>query len=140
MHILLHVIDNFPSWISGRERMTTEKISRSISMKEWCRTGAANRRPPDHQSCMHLTELLSLEMYIDYTDCIVWPKSVCWAHMWPKFQFLGDFHTRLYNVLHVYQFPTCQPLTDHLIFQLWWTHFPLFLFQKFHSTATTLNY
>ena len=59
MHILLQVTDNFPSWISGRERMTAEKISWSISTKECCRTGAANSRPSDHQSSAHPTELPS---------------------------------------------------------------------------------
>ena len=53
MHILSQVTDNFPSWISGRERMTVEKISWSVSMKEWCWTGAANSRSPDHRSSTH---------------------------------------------------------------------------------------
>ena len=36
MHILSPETDNCPSWISGRERMTIENISWSISMEE-CR-------------------------------------------------------------------------------------------------------
>ena len=36
VHILSSETDNCPSWISGRERMTVENISRSISMKECC--------------------------------------------------------------------------------------------------------
>ena len=38
VHILLPETNICPSWISGRERMTVENISRSISMKESCRT------------------------------------------------------------------------------------------------------
>ena len=37
VHILLSETDNCPSWISGRERMTLENISWSISTKECCR-------------------------------------------------------------------------------------------------------
>ena len=37
MHILSPETDNCPSWISGRERMTVENTSWSISMKECCR-------------------------------------------------------------------------------------------------------
>ena len=37
MHILLPETDNCPSWISGRERITVENISWSISTKECCR-------------------------------------------------------------------------------------------------------
>ena len=36
MHILLPDTDNCPSWISSRERITTENISWSISTKECC--------------------------------------------------------------------------------------------------------
>ena len=36
VHILLPEIDNNPSWISRRERLTIENISWSISMKECC--------------------------------------------------------------------------------------------------------
>ena len=36
VHILSPATDNCPSWISGRERMTVENISRSISMKGCC--------------------------------------------------------------------------------------------------------
>ena len=37
MHILSPETDNCPSWISGRESMTVENISWSISTKECCR-------------------------------------------------------------------------------------------------------
>ena len=37
MHILSPGTDNCPSWISGRERMTVENISWSISTRECCR-------------------------------------------------------------------------------------------------------
>ena len=51
MHILSPETDNCPSWISGRERMTVENISWSISTKEccWPRRGL-NPRPPGLQS------------------------------------------------------------------------------------------
>ena len=51
MHILLPETDNCPSWISGRERMTVENISWSISTKECCcpRRGL-NPQPPGLQS------------------------------------------------------------------------------------------
>ena len=37
MHILSPETNNCPSWISGKERMTVENISWSISTKECCR-------------------------------------------------------------------------------------------------------
>ena len=39
VHILSPETDNCPFWISRRERMTIENISRSISTKEWCWPG-----------------------------------------------------------------------------------------------------
>ena len=51
MHILSPETDNCPSWISGRERMTVENISWSISTKECCRPRRGlNLRPPGRQS------------------------------------------------------------------------------------------
>ena len=51
VHILSPETDNCPSWISGRERMTVENISWSISMKECCRPRrGSNPRPPGLQS------------------------------------------------------------------------------------------
>ena len=51
MHILSPETDNCPSWISGRERMTVENISWSISTKECCRPQRGlNLRPPGLQS------------------------------------------------------------------------------------------
>ena len=51
MHILSPETDNCPSWISGRERMTVENISWSISTKECCRPRRGlNPRPPNLQS------------------------------------------------------------------------------------------
>ena len=57
VQILLPETDNCPSWISGRERMTVENISWSISTKEccWPRRGL-NPRPPGLQSDAHPTE------------------------------------------------------------------------------------
>ena len=70
MHILSQVTDNFPSWVSGRERMTVEKISWSISTKECCRARASNSHPPDHQSSAHSTELPSAQALSDRSSCI----------------------------------------------------------------------
>ena len=51
MHILSPETDNCPSWISGRERMTVENISWSVSTKEYCRPRRGlNPRPPGLQS------------------------------------------------------------------------------------------
>ena len=51
MHILSPETDNCPSWISGRERMTVENISWSISAKECCRPWRGlYPRPPGLQS------------------------------------------------------------------------------------------
>ena len=51
MQILSPETDNCPSWISGRERMTVENISWSISTKECCRPRRGlNPRPPGFQS------------------------------------------------------------------------------------------
>ena len=51
MHILSPETDNCPSWISGRERMIVENISRSFSTKEyWRPRPGLNPRPPDLQS------------------------------------------------------------------------------------------
>ena len=50
VHILSPETDNCPSWISGRERMTVENISWSISTKECCRPRLGlNPRPPGLQ-------------------------------------------------------------------------------------------
>ena len=57
VHILSPETDNCPSWISGRERMTVENISWSISTKECCRPWrGSNPRPPGLQSDAHPTE------------------------------------------------------------------------------------
>ena len=51
MYILSPETDNCPPWICGRERMTVENISWSISTKECCRPRRGlNPRPPGLQS------------------------------------------------------------------------------------------
>ena len=51
VHILSPGTDNCSSWISGRERMTVENTSWSISTKECCQPRRGlNPRPPDLQS------------------------------------------------------------------------------------------
>ena len=54
VHILLPETDNCPSWISGRERMTVENISWSISTKECCRPGDGPIRNHLITSWMHI--------------------------------------------------------------------------------------
>ena len=57
LHSLLSEIDNCPSWISRRERMTLENILWSISTKECYQTWrGSNLWPPDHQSDTYPTE------------------------------------------------------------------------------------
>ena len=56
MHIFSPETDSCSSWISGRERMTVENMSWSISTEEFCRTRrGSNPRPRDHQSDAHPT-------------------------------------------------------------------------------------
>ena len=70
VHILLPETDNCPSWISGRERMTTENISWSNLHERILPTQRGlNPLPPDHQSDVHLTEPLRLaEVKADFTS------------------------------------------------------------------------
>ena len=57
VHILSPETDNCPSWISGRERMTVENISWSISTNKCCRPRRGSKtRPPGLQSDVHPTE------------------------------------------------------------------------------------
>ena len=64
VHILSPETDNSPSWISGRERMTVENISWSISTKECCRPRRGlNPRPPGLQSDKDQHHFNSLIIY-----------------------------------------------------------------------------
>ena len=78
MHILAQVTDNFPSWISARERMTVEKISWAISAKECCRTGASNSHSPHHQSrnaiCIAMSSFSSLVLCPPAPPCPALPR------------------------------------------------------------------
>ena len=57
VHILSPETDNCPSWISGRERMTIENISRSISANEYCRSRwGSNPQPSGLQLDAHPNE------------------------------------------------------------------------------------
>ena len=57
VHILLPETDNCPSWISGRERMTSENISWSnLHERILLKRRESNLQPPDHQSDVHPTE------------------------------------------------------------------------------------
>ena len=67
MHILSPETDNCPSWISGRERMTVENISWSVSTKEYCQPPRGlNPRPPGLQSSAHPTEPLGLARLFEH--------------------------------------------------------------------------
>ena len=56
VYILLPETDTCPSWISSRKRMTTENISRSISMKKCCQAWQGSNLWADHLSDVHPTE------------------------------------------------------------------------------------
>ena len=57
VHILLPETDNCPSWISGRERMTTENFSWSNFHQRMLPTWhGSNLQPPDHQLDVYPTE------------------------------------------------------------------------------------
>ena len=72
VHILSPETDNCPSWISGRERMTVENISWSISTKECCRPRrGSNPRPPGLQSDAHVYHSWTITSTFDYLILIV---------------------------------------------------------------------
>ena len=61
MHILSPETDICLSWLNGRERMTEENISRSISKKRMLPTrqgSGSNLQTPDHQSDAHKIYML----------------------------------------------------------------------------------
>ena len=69
VHILSPETDNCPSWISGRERMTVENISWSISTKECCRPRrGSNPRPPGQIFSLFLI----VKMNANYVE-------ICWV-------------------------------------------------------------
>ena len=95
MHILSPETDNYPSWISGRERMTIENISRSISTKECCRprrglnprplglqlNGASNwATEAGHTISMHEPSLVKIHWYL--LKLSFWNKNIemSWAY------------------------------------------------------------
>ena len=116
MHIISQVTDKFPSWISGRERMTIEKISWSISMKEWCRTGAAKLRPPNHQSGTYLTELPS-QAYMD--PALDSSNSIIIKRFWCKFHCLRYFRLPIIHVIVCVVIVLCDPLFYEFSMEIW---------------------
>ena len=77
VHILSPETDNCPSWTSGRERMTIENISWSISTKECFRPRqGSNPQPPDHQSVVQPTEPPRLGMF-----CIIWSNDTFYYYL-----------------------------------------------------------
>ena len=72
LHVLSPENDNCPSWISGRDKMTVEKISWSISTNECCRIWqGSNLQPPNHQSVAHLTEPPMSAFTLDPSNCVI---------------------------------------------------------------------
>ena len=117
MHILSQVTDNFPSWISGRERMTVEKISWSISTKEWDRTGAANSWSPVEHASNWATEpgfsRKSIRRSTPFdTTCIV---HVSWSQQ---------------NVIRIH----------HVNISMWWTPQQTPLYIEKHGVFQGLHY
>ena len=110
MHILSPETDNCPSWISGRERMTVENISWSISTNECCRPRRGlNPRPPGRQSEAHPNEPRGRQVlrsrhpiwfysntnkrflvYFNTTDCV-------WKSPETRSSFLANFHVIFNN-------------------------------------------
>ena len=117
MHILSPETDNCPSWISGRERMTVENISWSISTEECCRPRRGlNQRPPGLQLNAHPTEPLRpahtnnqnichwsffLVTIESYHSCVMWKPAFQQLTYWnislifPRKQVLTFYSNRL---------------------------------------------
>ena len=93
MHILSTETDNCPSWISGRERMTVENISWSISTKECCRPRMdmgervwiftvdwllLKTSLRVHASCLRTSLLHFIVKAIkdDLIDCLIWNPTL----------------------------------------------------------------
>ena len=73
VHILSPETGNCPSWISGRERMTVENISWSISTKECCRPRRGlNPRPPGLQSD-------GASNWATEAGSLIWVFWLCWG-------------------------------------------------------------
>ena len=95
MHILSPETDNCPSWISGRERMTVENISWSITTKECCRPRRGlNPRPPGLHSdgaSNWVTEagceawyVVSKYQYFTFLQ-VMWQKLYSRFSIWPSY-------------------------------------------------------
>ena len=118
MHILSPETDNCPSWISGRERMTVENISWSISTKECCRplrVRGLNPRPPGLQSDAHPTEPLRPAPWGKYCN---FGKELFPTKILMFFLFL---HKNIYCE-HSLEMPYWGPSNEHLqCIYSWWT-------------------
>ena len=91
VHILSPETDNCSSWISGRERMTVETISWSISTKECCRPRRGlNPRPLVSSRMAHPTEP-------------------------PRPAILGVIFSRRYIVIFFLFFPQCRQLFSNFM-------------------------
>ena len=83
VHILSPETDNCPSWISGRERMTVENISWSISTKECCllvssRTAHPTEPPRPASWCITLNNLQYSHQLCPLVHCHFCSKTVNW--------------------------------------------------------------
>ena len=109
VHILSPETDNCPSWISGRERMTVENISWSISTKECCRPqgwGGLNPRPPGLQSDGASNWLQGYKLFFlfllknigcgysleppQWGHSYEYTQSMFWAEIWKISEFLSE--------------------------------------------------
>ena len=111
VHILSPEINNCPLWISGKESMTAENISWSISMKKCSQTQqGSNPWPPHYQMDMHLTEPLRsaynwlIKVQVKQTGKLFSDKlffsdyifKYCWNVNW-SFSWMRKIILTLYN-------------------------------------------
>ena len=114
MHILSSETNNCPSWISRRERMTLENISRSISTKECCRPWQGlNPRHPGHQSdgaSSWATEAGRMNACVPTGHFMEKPALDGWGSLWQEllFQVCSDHWSPIvdcrHNLIRVYTF------------------------------------
>ena len=107
MHILLHVTDSCPTWISGRERMAVKMISWPISTKECCRARGSNLRPSactSYQAWLSCIEQLvhiiwTTKALISLHGCAGWYVLLLWAYIlttlsWNSFSSCAEFESQ----------------------------------------------
>ena len=105
VHILSPETDNCTSWISGRERMTVENISWSISTKECCRPRRGlNPRPPGLQSdgasnwATEASFKLSPIFWMKYKIVFFFLSFKLSPIFWMKYKIIFFFYIRQFNL------------------------------------------